>query len=81
MNIPAELVVWLLGANGLFLSFCVHLLITLNGKMSKICTSHEVEQTRTDERLAAMKRHMDRNEAETRMLQRHLNINPQPHSH
>jgi hypothetical protein len=77
LTISAEIIVFigtaLLGA----LSFCGHLLIGINRQMGQICTAHAVAQVKTTERLEALARHQERNDAETRSLRIHLR-QPEP---
>jgi hypothetical protein len=49
--IPAELIVWLLGSIGLFLTFCIHLLIRILSKQTALSEEFRVWQTKADIRL------------------------------
>ena len=81
MNVPVELIVLGLTCIGGLFSIAIHLLIRINGNVSKICTAHEVAQTRNAEKIASLERHSARNDAEIAWMRRHLGLPQQPHHH
>jgi hypothetical protein len=68
MNVPADVVVWLLGAICLFVSFAVHLLIRINSRLTDIYTAHKVAEARVEFRLNALERHHEISHADTAQL-------------
>ena len=49
--IPPELIVWMLGGIGLFLTFCIHLLIRILSKQTALSEEFRVWQTQADLRI------------------------------
>lgn len=56
ISISPEVIIFIISANGVFLSFCVHLLITINGSINKVIASQGVSEAGTKFRLEALER-------------------------
>jgi hypothetical protein len=56
LNLPAEFVVWMLGAIGLLFSFSVHLLIRILSKINQVATDFGIWKTEVGFRLGALEK-------------------------
>ena len=77
MTFTAEAFLALLTMLGCLGSVAVHLLVSINNKVSRLASDAAVTTAVTKEKIEALERHQRRNDLETQQMRRHLKL-PEP---